>query len=150
MNRHSLSALLIAAGSLGTTYAQGIDPRGIYFNDFVGSFNGTEWFQVTPNGSSTTSFNVRDIFGGGFTATINANGDIIIPGEPIDGSFSDADNFVIFPFNGQFTFTSNRVPTTTVDFPLILDSPMDANPLLAGEWNNQLRFYDPQLSLIHI
>lgn len=142
--RFLLAALSLSTATLSAAYSQGIDPRGIYFNDFTGSFNGTEWFQVTPVGTSTTLFNIRDIYGGGFTGTINANGDIVIPGIPTDGFFSGPDNFVIFPFNGQFTFTSNRAPTTDVDFPLILDSPQDANPLLDGQWSNTLRFFNPQ------
>ena len=124
--------------------AQDIDPRGIYFNRFTGQFNGTEWFQVTPVAGSTTEFNIRDIFGGGFLGTVTADGTVLIPNASMDGSFEDPDNFVIFPFNGAFTFTSNRVPTTTVDFPLTLESPRSANPLLSGTWSNTLRRINPE------
>ena len=144
MNPVSLPLLLLSVAVAAPVSAQGIDPRGIYFNEFTGAFDGTEWFQVTPVGSSTTTFNIRDIYGGGFTGTVNANGDIMIPGIQMDGFFSGPDDFVIFPFGGQFTFTSNRVPTTSVDFPLILESPQAANPLLDGQWFNTLRFFDPQ------
>ena len=127
---------------------QDIDPRGIYFNRFIGQFNGTEWFQVTPVNGSSDQFNIRDIFGGGFVGTIDSDGNVIIPGASMDGFFTGPDDFVIFPFNGQFTFTSNRVPTTTVDFPLILESPRLANPLLAGAWNNNLRQINPETGAI--
>ncbi len=137
-------ALLAAIALAPSSTAQGFDPRGIYFNDYVGPFDGTEWFQVTPVGTSTTTYNIRDIFGGGFTGTIDSSGNIVIPGIPMDGSFSDADNFVIFPFNGAFTFTSNRAATTGPGFPLRMESPEVANPLLAGQWRNTLRFFDPQ------
>ena len=136
---------LITAFLLGSfAFAQDIDPRGIYFNRFIGQFNGTEWFQVTPIAGSTTQFNIRDIYGGGFFGTISADGTVVIPNESVDGSFSGPDNFVIFPFNGVFTFTSNRVPTTTVDFPLTLESPRSANPLLSGVWSNVLRQINPE------
>ena len=141
---------LIFAFLLGSfACAQDIDPRGIYFNRFVGQFNGTEWFQVTPVAGSTTQFNIRDIFGGGFLGTITSDGTVLIPGASMDGSFGDADNFVIFPFNGAFTFTSNRVPTTTVDFPLTLDSPRAANPLLNGDWSNTLRQINPETGQVN-
>ena len=143
MNRFvSLGLFLACLPSV--SQAQGIDPRGIYFNDFTGGFSGTEWFQVTAVAGSTTTFNIRDIYGGGFTATVTPTGEIMIPGEAMDGSFSGPDDFVIFPFSGQFTFTSNRVPTTTVEFPLTLTSPQAANPLLDGAWVNTLQFIDPQ------
>ncbi|MDB2686936.1 hypothetical protein N9Y42_06960 [Mariniblastus sp.] len=123
---------------------QDIDPRGIYFNRFNGQFSGTEFFQVTPVDGSTTQFDIRDIYGGGFRGTIDAAGTIVIPGESMDGMFSDPDNFEIFPFDGGFTFSSNRIPTTTVDFPLTLESPRPANPLLNGQWNNTLRSINPE------
>ena len=116
------TALALAVLFLGSSIAgaQDIDPRGIYFNRFVGQFNGTEWFQVTAVPGSTTQFNIRDLFGGGFVGTIDAAGNITIPGQSMDGEFTSPDNFVIFPFGGAFTFSSNRVPTTTPDFPFLL------------------------------
>ena len=140
------TALALAALFLGSSIAgaQDIDPRGIYFNRFVGQFNGTEWFQVTAVPGSTTQFNIRDLFGGGFVGTIDAAGNITIPGQSMDGEFTSPDNFVIFPFGGAFTFSSNRVPTTTPDFPLVLESPRSANSLLNGAWNNTLRQINPE------
>ena len=129
---------------VSSVIGQDIDPRGIYFNRFSGGFSGTEFFQVTAVNGSTTQFDIRDLYGGGFRGTIDAAGTIVIPGEPRDGMFSDPDNFVIFPFNSGFTFTSNRIPTTTVNFPLTLDSPRPANPLLNGRWNNTLRSINPE------
>ncbi|MFT5284113.1 MAG: hypothetical protein ACI8TQ_000269 [Planctomycetota bacterium] len=137
-------ASILAVASLSTASAQNLDPRGIYFNRFTGSFNGTEYFQITPINGSTTNFRIADLYGGGFTGTIDGFGNISIPNTNPPGSFSDPDNFIIFPFNGQFTFDSNRVPTTTVDFPLTLDSPQTANSLLAGQWSNTLRFINPE------
>ena len=134
--------------SVSSVVGQEIDPRGIYFNRFTGQFSGTEFFQVTPVNGSTTQFNIRDIYGGGFTGTIDAAGNVVIPGGSPNGMFSDPDNFVIFPFNGAFTFTSNRIPTTTVNFPLVLDSPRPANPLLNGQWNNTLRSINPETGVM--
>ena len=124
-------------------FGQDIDPRGMYFNRFTGSFDGTEWFQVVQ-GNGNTYF-LRDIYGGGFTGTINEDGDITIGAFP-PGMFSTPDDFVIFPVLGgsSFTFTCNRVPTTTPDFPLRLFSPRSANPLLDGQWNNTLQFINPE------
>ena len=144
MFRKTLIALTLLASSAATVSAQNTEPRGIYFNRFNGSFNGTEWFQVTPVTGSPNMFQIRDIYGGGFTGTVDSNDNIIIPGEPMNGFFSGPDNFVLFPFNGQFTFTSNRVPTTDVDFPLQLVSPRPANPLLDGQWFNTLRTINPE------
>lgn len=137
----ALALLFFGSSFVG---AQQLDPRGIYFNRFVGQFNGTEWFQVTAVPGSTTQFNIRDLFGGGFVGTIDGDGNITIPGQSMDGEFTDNDNFVIFPFGGSFTFSSNRVPTTTPDFPLILESPRPANSLLSGAWNNTLRQFNPE------
>ena len=131
---------VLASSAVG----QDIDPRGIYFNRFSGQFSGTELFQVTPVSGSTTQYDIRDIYGGGFRGTIDAAGNIVIPGESRDGMFSDPDNFQIFPFDNAFTFTSNRIPTTTVNFPLTLESPRPANPLLNGQWNNTFRSINPE------
>ena len=123
--------------------AQEIDPRGIYFNRFEGQFDGTEWFQlVTTNG---TTYTLRDIYGGGWSGQINEDGDIIINGFP-PGMFTGPDNFVIFPSfaGGQFTFTCNRVPTTTPDFPLRLLSAHSNGTPLDGQWNNTLQFINPE------
>jgi len=135
-------ASIAGTGSINVVDAQ-IDGRGIYFNRFVGGFNGIELFELTTNNG--TNFNLRDVYGGGFTGTIDPAGLISINGFP-DGMFSDPDNFVIFPsFGGSsFTFTSNRIPTTTVDFPLRLASPRPADPLLAGQWTNTLRQINPE------
>jgi hypothetical protein len=48
-----------------------INPLGIYYNQFTGSFSGTEWFQTIP-GAAPGQFILADIFGGGFGATITA------------------------------------------------------------------------------
>ena len=122
---------------------QDIDPRGIYFNRFTGPFNGTEWFQVTQ--SNGTTYLLRDIYGGGWTGQINADGDITINPFP-QGMFVDPDNFLIFPSfaGGPFTFDCNRVPTTMTEFPLRLFTPRTANPLLDGQWNNTLQFINPE------
>ena len=43
LNLTGILAVLLSCSFLS---AQDIDPRGIYFNRFVGQFNGTEWFQA--------------------------------------------------------------------------------------------------------
>lgn len=143
--RSSLNFLSIAILSLllVTSAVGQVNPRGIYFNRFAGPFNGLEWFQLTTNNG--TNYQLRDIYGGGWNGTINAAGNITIPGQP-SGMFSGPDNFVIFPSfaGGPFTFTCNRVPTTTPDFPLRLFSAhANASPL-DGQWNNTLRFINPE------
>ena len=118
-----------------------IDARGIYFNRFVGPFDGIELFELTT--ANGTNFALRDIYGGGFNGAIDAAG--VITGTA-PGMFSGPDNFVIFPSfaGGTFTFTCNRFPTTTVDFPLRLASPRPADPLVAGQWTNTLRQINPE------
>ena len=144
MYRQILGCCIGFFALVSSVFGQDIDPRGIYFNRFSGQFSGTELFQVTPVNGSTTQYDIRDIYGGGFTGTIDSAGNIVIPGESRDGMFSDSDDFIIYPFSSAFTFASKRIPTTTVDFPLALDSPRPANPLLDGQWNNTLRSIDPE------
>lgn len=134
----TILSILLVSSAFGQ-----VNPRGIYFNRFVGPFNGTEWFQLTT--TNGTNYQLRDIYGGGWNGTINAAGDITIPGQPA-GMFSGPDNFVIFPAfaGGPFTFTCNRVPTTTPDFPLrLFSSHTNATPL-DGQWNNTLQFINPE------
>ena len=143
MNRHQFIISILALFVAAPVFAQDINPRGIYFNRFTGSFNGTEWFQLTTvNG---TNYQLRDIYGGGFNGVINEDGDITINGFP-PGMFKGPDNFLIFPSfgGGQFTFDCNRVTTTTPEFPLrLLTSHSSATPL-DGQWNNTLRFINPE------
>jgi len=145
--------LLITAcfcGVVGIASAQDdIDPRGIFFNSFTGSFSGTEWFQTTPI-AGANRFSLNDIFGGGFLGTITAEGMITLDGGLGSGSFSDPDNYVVMPNLGGtvFTFTNNRAPLTTPDFPLQIDSPRPANTLLAGTWSNDLQVINPQTGVI--
>ena len=134
----SILTMLLATSAFGQ-----VNPRGIYFNRFVGQFNGLEWFQLTT--TNGTNYQLRDIYGGGFNGTIDAAGNITIPGFPA-GMFNGPDNFVIFPIfaGGSFTFTCNRVPTTTADFPLRLLSAHENATPLDGQWNNTLRFINPE------
>jgi len=113
--------------------AQDIDPRGIFFNRFTGSFGGTEWFQTIPI-AGTDRYRVADIFGGGFNCTITPDGTITLDGGVGTGSFSSADAYVIRPRLGGsvFTFTNTRAPVTDTDFPLQLESAIAGNPILAG------------------
>src|SRR5688500_15787561 len=68
---------IAAAGRLVS--ANGIDPTGIYLNTFSGSFSGTEWFQITP-GREEGVLLMTDIRGGGFAATVDANGSVAFDG----------------------------------------------------------------------
>lgn len=141
-------ALPIAAHSAhaqDTTEGAPIDPRGIYFNDFAGSFSGTEWFQTIPiNG--TNRYRLADIFSGGFNATIDEAGNITLDAGVGSGSFSSPDDYVITPNLGGsvFTFDNTRAPFTTPDFPLQLDSPIAGNPILAGTYRTLTRPVNPR------
>ena len=125
-----------------------INPNGLFFNRFTGSFSGTEWFQ-TMSVEGTDRYQMVDIFGGGFNATITADGIITLDNEAGGGSFSDQDNYVIMPDLGTvFTFTCNRVPLTNANFPLVLDSSRIANDLFAGTWDNVIESVNPETGVI--
>lgn len=149
MFKTTIMTCVVLATLSVTAMAQDIEPGGIYFNRFTGPFNGTELFEVTQVNGNT--FNMRDIYGGGFTGTITPEGIVTIPGFPNNGMFSDADNFVIFPMfgGGTFTFNSNRVPTTSVNFPLRLQSARPAESTLAGQWTNSLTVINPETGQIN-
>ncbi|WP_395375129.1 dockerin type I repeat-containing protein [Marinicella sp. W31] len=129
--------------------AGAINPNGIFFNRFTGGFDGTEWFQTTPI-AGTNRFQLVDIFGGGFNATITPQGNITLDGGAGTGSFSDADNYVIMPSIGNetFTFTSNRVPFTSASFPLQLDSIRPANNLFSGNWSSTIETINPETGVL--
>ncbi len=145
------TALLFLACSAGASSAPGggVDPRGIYHNAFSGSFSGTEWFQVVPI-AGTDRYRTADIFSGGFNATIDGAGNVTLDGGVGSGSFSSPDAWVITPTLGgsTFTFDSVRVPDTTVEFPLRLDSPSPANPIFSGAWTNSLQTLNPRTGAV--
>jgi hypothetical protein len=122
--------------------ARGSDLQGIFLNDFNGQFSGAEWFQVIP-GPAEGSLLMTDIRGGGFTVTVGQDGSISFAGG--EGSLIDGDNFILFPFDGQFTFSSRRVPLTGRDFPLLVqESLQPGDPLLAGVFQSLTEFFDPR------
>ncbi len=125
--------------------AQPIDPRGIYFVSFNGSFSGTEWFEITPTPAGGNRFVLSNITGGSFPGAITPQGDISLDGLG-EGSFSGQDNFMFTASvsGTPFAFEGNRVPMTTTDFPLRLDSPRPANELLAGAWENVFEIIDAE------
>lgn len=126
-----------------------INPNGMFFNRFTGGFDGTEWFQTTPI-AGTDRYQLVDIFGGGFNASITPEGIITLDNGTGDGSFSDTDNYVITPNLGGtlFTFTCNRAPLTDADFPLQLIDARPANDLFAGTWNNVIESINPETGII--
>lgn len=125
-----------------------INPNGIYFNRFAGSFSGTEWFQTTPI-AGTNRYQLVDIFGGGFDATITPEGLITLDNGIGGGSFSDNNNYVITPDLGSiFTFTCNRAPLTDANFPLQLVSARPASDLFTGTWNNVIESINPETGSI--
>lgn len=126
-----------------------INPNGIFFNRFSGAINGTEWFQTIPI-SGSNRYRLADIFSGGFNATIDGGGSIVLDNGIGTGSFSGPDNYVITPnINGSsFVFDCNRAPLTTPQFPLQLVSSRPANVLFAGNWINQRERIDPETGVI--
>jgi len=141
------SAALLATGTTGALaqVTDAFDPRGIYHNAFDGGFSGTEWFQVIEI-PATDRFRVADIFGGGFNATISDSGAVTLDGGVGAGAFIDDDSWVIEPTLGgtPFIFDNVRAPDTGPDFGLQLESPVAANPLLAGTWQSLTQGLDPR------
>jgi len=141
--------VLVCSACAPAAHAGDIDPRGIYHNVFSGGFSGTEWFQVVPI-AGTNRYRVADIFSGGFNSTITPDGNVTLDGGIGSGSFSTDDAWVITPSLGGtvFTFDNLRAPDTTVDFPLRLNSPAPANPILSGAWTNQLLALNPRTGVV--
>lgn len=139
---HAVAALTLSA-PIAAAHAGQIDPRGIFFNEFSGSFSGTEWFQTIPSGNN---YILADIFGGGFTASITPDGVINLLGNPGGGSFSTPDDYIITPFIGgtNFTFDNNRAPFTTPDFPLQLTSATQGPSVFAGAFSSLTQQWNPQ------
>ncbi len=142
--RVGLVRILLVGVAAGVCPAgETIEPTGIYFNAFTGPFSGTEWFQVVPI-AGTNRYRMADIFSGGFNCTITPEGEITLDGGVGDGSFSDADNFVVTPFlGGTFTFDNNRAPFTTSAFPLEMQSPVAGNELLEGTYRSLTQQINP-------
>ncbi len=142
-----LSLALLAPSALAQSTA--IDPRGIFFNRFTGSFGGTEWFQTIPL-TGTNRYRVADIFGGGFDCTITPEGIVTLDAGVGTGSFSTPDRYVIRPNLGGtvFTFTNTRAPGTAPDFPLSIVSPIAGNPLLAGTYRTLTQPVNPETGLV--
>ncbi len=141
MIRAIAASFALAASAL----AQDIDPRGIYHNAFSGSFGGTEWFQVIPI-PGTDRYQVADIFAGGFNATIDSSGSIVLDGGIGTGSFSSPDDWIIRPRIGgsTFLFDNVRAPATGTDFPLELDSAAPANGILSGTYRSLTESLNPR------
>jgi len=144
MQRAATIIMALAA----TALAQDIDPRGIYHNEFSGGFSGTEWFQVIPI-AGTDRYQVADIFAGGFNATIDASGTIVLDGGTGTGSFSTPDDWIIRPQLGgtTFVFDNARAPDTGTDFPLELESAAPANTILSGTYRSLTESLDPRTGL---
>ncbi len=140
-----LRTATIVLGLSSIALAQDIDPRGIYHNVFSGGFGGTEWFQVIPI-AGTDRYQVADIFAGGFNATIDASGAIVLDGGVGTGSFSTPDAWIIRPtLSGTpFLFNNLRAPDTGVDFPLELVSAAPANPILSGVYRSLTESLNPR------
>lgn len=143
-----LQAVTITVALATTALAQDIDPRGIYHNAFSGSFSGTEWFQVIPI-PGTDRYQVADIFAGGFNATIDVSGAVVLDGGLGTGSFSTADDWIIRPRLGgtPFVFDNIRAPDTSVDFPLELESAAPANEILGGTYRSLTESLNPRTGL---
>lgn len=157
------TCLFITSACAGTSVASGrietngaatagqtvIDPRGMFFNRFTGSFSGTEWFQTIPI-EGTNRYRMADLFSGGFNATIDTNGTIVLDNGIGTGSFNGPDAYIIEPtLSGQpFVFNCSRAPFTDVEFPLSLNSARPTNPLFNGAWINQRQRVDPETGAV--
>jgi|GEM_PF-2088961 len=128
-----------------TMAQEAIDPRGLYFNRFSGGFSGAEYFQVIP-AAIPGSYIMTDLFGGGFTAMVDNQGQIELANGVGAGQFDDLDNFTINPNIGgtAFTFVNNRVPMTTPEFLLELNDAMNNGSPLNGDWVNRFGTINPE------
>jgi len=149
-----ITAVAAVAASLSlSAFAFGqVDPRGVFHNQFSGSFSGTEWFQVMPVAGQSGRYLLADIFGGGFAGTIDTQtGQVVLDGGIGGGSYSSSNAFVITPNLGGtvFTFNNMRAPQTTPDFPLQLVSAVPSpNQIVAGEYTSTTTQLNPRTGAV--
>jgi hypothetical protein len=138
---------LVAVSSLASAQ---VDPRGIFHNQFSGSFSGTEWFQTIPIAGQPGRYRLADLFSGGFNGAINSAGAIVLDGGVGTGSFSSPDAYIVTPnLSGTvFTFNNVRAPATTPDFPLELVSAVNGNAILAGVYTSTTTQLNPRTGAV--
>jgi hypothetical protein len=135
-----LSAAIGSAAMMGE-----IDPRGVYFHQFTGSFDGSEWSTIFEK-PGANKFEFDDIANGlPFDTTILPDGTWTFDSAGGTGSFSDADNASFDIFVSGFSFDSQirRVPFTTPEFPVLFQDSVAGDEALGGTWLGTLSVINP-------
>jgi len=122
-----------------------VDPRGVYFHQFTGSFAGSEWSTIFEK-PGDNKYEFDDIADGlPFDATILPDGTWAFDSNGGSGSYSDPDNAAFTISVGGFSFQSQikRVPFTTPDFPVLFYDAVPGDTSLSGTWSGTLSVIEP-------
>ena len=122
-----------------------VDPRGVYYHTFTGSFSGSEWSTIFEK-PGVNRYEFDDIANGlPFDCEILPDGAWTFDSSGGTGSFSDPDNAAFDIFVSGFSFQSQirRVPYTTPDFPVLFNDAAPGDSGLEGTWSGTLSTIDP-------
>lgn len=145
MRSRAAVVALAAFAPVSMASAQDIDPRGVYFHTFSGSFGGTEYSTIFPV-DGELKYNFNDINNGlPFDTTISPAGEWTFDNNGGVGAFSSPDEaaFDILVFGFQFQSSISRVPFTTPEFPVLFESAEQGDADLEGFWNARVQTIDP-------
>ncbi len=140
-----LATLLVMLGaSPPATAAPAPDIRGVFFHQFAGTFDGTEWFQVFDLGEPGR-VHMGDIRATGAWGATLSGASITLDAGSGTGTIDDADTYEIDFTLGAFNFHSEmtRAPYTGPAFPVRLDSPAPAPAHVSGAWSGVQRDIHP-------
>lgn len=120
--------------------------RGLYFHEFTGTFNGSEWSTWGPiEGDGRLEFS--DLTAdGSFPATVAGDGTFTLDNGNGTGAFtSDDEAFIDFTLPG-FTFhsTMTRAAYTDADFPVFFTEAVAGDGALTGAWRARVLDVDPR------
>ena len=139
-----LASLLAATNS---TVADTVDPRGVFYHSYTGPFSAIEWIDFRSiDGPNRYQFS--DIRGLAPYRGVIDEGQITWDSTGISsgtGMFSDQDNatMTLEYFGDTYNSTLRRAPGTDADFITQIDSRINGNTGMAGQWDLSIRELDP-------
>lgn len=123
-----------------------VDPRGVYYHTFTGSFSGSEWSTIFEK-PGENRYEFDDIANGlPFDCEILPDGTWTFDSSGGTGSFIDPDNAAFDIFVSGFSFQSQirRVPYTTPKFPVVFHDASPGDSGLTDSWSGTLSTIDPE------
>ena len=141
-----LITALLPAYIAGIGVSNASEPSGLYFHQFEGSFDGTEW-STWGQRPSDNRYEFSDLTSAGtFSGTIAENGTIQLDNAQGTGAFtSDDEAFIDFTISGGFNFHSEmrRAPHTDDRFPVFMRDSQQGDTALSGQWEAHISVVDP-------